>query len=111
MASEQEETRNSGRFQKGASGNPGGRPRIEARVRAAAQKKGPAAIKELASLMKDDNKFVRIKACIAVLDRGFGKPAQAFELPPGSTLPALIRIEFVEQPTLVGNGHALEFLG
>ena len=62
----------------------------------AAQRHGTAAIKELANLMKDEDRGVRVKACVALLDRGFGKPSQSIDLPAG-TFPALIRVEFVDK--------------
>jgi hypothetical protein len=100
-------------FQAGKSGNPHGRPKAEGKVRKFAQARGMDAIRTLVGLMKSENERVAVIAAQAVLDRGFGKAPQSFELPAGSSFPALIRIEFVEQPKLVNgqNGHALEFVG
>lgn len=62
--------------------NPRGRPKkspelreVEALARAAA----PGAIRRLVHLIKADDGRVSIAACNAILDRGFGKPAQALE--------------------------------
>ena len=76
-----------GRFQKGKSGNPGGRPKIESEVRELAQKHGRAAIRRLVKIMKSDNDRVAVTACQALLDRGFGKPPQALTGPDGGALP------------------------
>jgi len=69
-------TRNkSGQFAPGSSGNPGGRPKDEARVAELARSYTAEAIETLVTLMrygKDDR--VRGTAAQALLDRGWGKP-------------------------------------
>ena len=67
-------------FQKGKSGNAGGRPKVEGRIRKLAQKHSSAAIKRLAELMGSKNERVAVAACEAMLDRGIGKPRQAVEI-------------------------------
>jgi hypothetical protein len=69
--------RNGGKFAPGMSGNPGGRPKVAGRVRAAAREHGKKAIERLAELMHDGDGRVAVMACNALLDRGFGKPMQA----------------------------------
>jgi HEAT repeat protein len=64
-------------FKPGQSGNPGGRPKGEARVREAAQKHGLEALAVLVDAMKDPDARVRIRAAEIVLERGFGKAPQA----------------------------------
>lgn len=64
-------------FSKGRSGNPGGRPKAEGEIRSLAQKHGPAAFARLLELMRSENERVAVAAAQAVLDRGYGKPAQA----------------------------------
>ena len=68
------------RFPKGKSGNPGGRPKVEGEVRAPAQQHGPAALQRLIALMKSKNERVAVVAAQTVLDRGYGRPAQALQL-------------------------------
>lgn len=46
-------------------------------IKAMAQKHGKAAIDGLVELMGHDEPDIRLRAAQAVLDRGFGKPAQA----------------------------------
>ena len=65
----------SGQFEPGSSGNPGGRPKDEARVAELARSYTSEAIDTLVELMrhgKDDR--VRGTAAQALLDRGWGKP-------------------------------------
>ena len=64
-------------FRKGQSGNPGGRPKEVAEVRAQARKHGPAAIKKLVELLKSGDERVVLGAIKELLDRGYGKSAQA----------------------------------
>ncbi len=62
-------------FVKGKSGNPGGRPKENAEVKALARSHCDSAIKIIAKLMKSDDEKVRLAAAQAMLDRGLGKPA------------------------------------
>jgi len=64
-------------FQPGQSGNPGGRSKESARIKALAASKCESAIKKLADIMETslDEKNV-IAASNALLDRGIGKPSQ-----------------------------------
>lgn len=64
-------------FQKGVSGNPGGRPKDE--VRELARKHGPAAIERLAEIMDGPDIKAAVSAAQALLDRGYGKPSQPLE--------------------------------
>ncbi len=67
-------------FEKGKSGNPGGRPKEIAEVRELAKKHGPAAIKRLVKLMASENERTAVAACEAVLNRGYGRPPQSVTL-------------------------------
>lgn len=64
-------------FAPGQSGNPGGRSKESARIKALASSKAESAINKLAGIMENsaDEKNV-IAAANALLDRGIGKPAQ-----------------------------------
>jgi hypothetical protein len=69
-------------WEKGQSGNPGGRPREIAEVRDLAREHTPEAINTLAEIMnnKDSKDAARVSAASALLDRGYGRPAQALAL-------------------------------
>lgn len=67
-----------GRFVKGVSGNPGGRPAQLAGLRELAAAHTEAAIAALAKALDDPK--TSVAAAVALLDRAWGKPQQAIEL-------------------------------
>ena len=64
-------------FKKGQSGNPGGRPKEVAEVRELAKNYGSVAIERLVALMASENERTAVAACEAILNRGYGRPAQS----------------------------------
>jgi hypothetical protein len=66
------------KWKKGQSGNPSGRAAVVAEVVAMAQKHGPEAIEALVRLMRNSKSAaIRALAADKLLDRAYGKPAQA----------------------------------
>jgi hypothetical protein len=65
-------------FEKGQSGNPGGRPKVVAEVKELARAHTGEAIKTLVSIMTNPKSApaARVSAANALLDRGYGKPPQ-----------------------------------
>ena len=66
------------KWTKGQSGNPGGRPRGEGDIRELARKHTSSAVRTLAAIMNDASAApsARVGAASALLDRGWGRPAQ-----------------------------------
>ena len=79
--SQNDKSRNSGMFQSGQSGNPGGRPKVDVSIRDLAREFTPQAIDTLAEICsnKKASPSARVSAASAILDRGWGKPTQSIE--------------------------------
>ena len=71
-----------GRWQKGQSGNPGGKPKIIIEVVQAARERTTKAIETLERIMLDPKATgsARVTAAVALLERGWGKPMQSVTL-------------------------------
>lgn len=75
-------SKKAGQFEKGRSGNPGGRPKIPEEVKDAARAHTMDAIRTLAEVCrgKKMSPAARVSAATALLDRGWGKPVQTSEI-------------------------------
>lgn len=63
-------------FEKGKSGNPGGRPKESDELKNLAKKHTIPAIERLVYWMGSDNPKASVAASNSLLDRGWGKPTQ-----------------------------------
>jgi hypothetical protein len=80
------------RFEKGKSGNPGGRPKAVQAVVDTAREHTALAIATLAEIAEDKTQpaAARATASSILLDRGWGKPQTNVTLDAGSDLAAVI---------------------
>jgi hypothetical protein len=65
------------KFQPGQSGNPSGRPKSDADIKALARTHTQEAINKLVDWMRSDNPKASVAACVALLDRAWGKAPQS----------------------------------
>lgn len=75
------EQRYQGRFVKGVSGNPGGRPKAIENVRDLARQHTEQALEALVAVVKSPkaSDSAKVQAATALLDRAWGKPHQYTE--------------------------------
>jgi ABC-type xylose transport system substrate-binding protein len=64
-------------FVKGQSGNPGGRPKANVAIKELARAHTEAALQTLVAALGAENEGTRVAAANSLLDRAYGKPAQA----------------------------------
>lgn len=64
-------------WKKGQSGNPGGRPKDDHEIRELARSHCREAIERLAQIVRGEDVKAAVAAANALLDRGYGRPAQA----------------------------------
>jgi hypothetical protein len=76
MADSDDNRAEAGRWTKGRSGNPGGRPKLPEEVKAQIRGLAPLAIAALAKALESEDERVVVAAATQILDRGYGKPAQ-----------------------------------
>lgn len=74
-------------WQPGQSGNPGGRPKADYRIKELAKEKTEIALNTLAHICEHgESESARVSAAEALLNRGWGKPTQPVsgddEMPP-----------------------------
>jgi hypothetical protein len=70
-------------FAPGKSGNPGGRPKLDAQaleVKELAKTYSTRAIERLAEWLESSDGNISLKAALALLERAWGKPVQPTEL-------------------------------
>jgi hypothetical protein len=98
-------------FQKGQSGNPGGRPKEIVEVKELARQHTPEAIATLARIMMNAKAMdaARVAAANALLDRGWGKAAQSLDVTVKHSFVDTLRdLERIRRETvgIVGEGVA-----
>ena len=93
-------------WKKGQSGNPGGRPRLDAELRDAAREYTQEALNVLVNGLKSKSAAVKIKCAQELLDRGWGKPRQSVEIsdPDGNPVATRIEVVYIKPDGSIGDG-------
>jgi hypothetical protein len=90
-----------GGYNKGKSGNPRGRPKVVKEVRALAKSHTEQAVNVLVEIMNSTGarEAARVAAANAILDRGWGRPAQELELvgKNGAPLKSVLNVTFLTE--------------
>jgi len=82
-------------FKPGQSGNPGGRPKSDNPIVAAAKLAAPEAFAQILRLSKESSdEKIRLQASEKIVERAYGKAAQAVELSGAEGEPLKIGITF-----------------
>lgn len=68
-----------GGFQKGQTGNPGGRPKMDPAIKAMFEAKGQDAFNVISKHLDAEDPKVALQAAQIILDRAYGKVAQPIE--------------------------------
>lgn len=79
-------------FKPGVSGNPSGRPKVDMRVKELARAHTELAIQTLVDALSNERTCVA--AATALLDRGWGKPAQAITGEDGGAILTEARVTY-----------------
>jgi hypothetical protein len=78
-------------FEPGKSGNPSGRPKGISVLSDACRAHTDAAVAVLVAALSDDNVKNQLTAAQALLDRGYGRPAQSVDLGSDPERPLLLQ--------------------